>query len=345
LFAVELNVSLNCITFVYLIETIYHEIECTDEFFRLASIVSSSLHVNIINHSTVGKIQSNNVVDDDEKMAYEFLDDEFENNRTTKALETINKIESDLKLSCLLQVHQSKQSNTNIFHSDHTYSISTVYSTTHESSHQLPTSDSFYCRELLSKTNPSSAIDTIYLTDLSSDSFDAFLTSNPDMTFKELSNMSMEHDDSPYMFALEQPPSASSYPIASGQDEATDSSIDSSSCDTERDTVNRRGLKKSGGPLRRLARFGNKQVIKYSDEYHDRRVKNNEAVKKSRMKAKDKQKDTEVKMNKLAEENRTLNDRVDSLMKELQVLKSLYKELNQDLPASAVKALEIVNIR
>jgi hypothetical protein len=49
-------------------------------------------------------------------------------------------------------------------------------------------------------------------------------------------------------------------------------------------------------------------------------------------------------MNKLAEENRTLNERVDSLMKELQVLRSLYKELGQDLPVDAVKALEQINI-
>jgi predicted nuclease with TOPRIM domain len=94
----------------------------------------------------------------------------------------------------------------------------------------------------------------------------------------------------------------------------------------------------------KLARFGNKKVIKYSDEYHHQRLKNNESVKNSRFKAKQKQKETEGKMNKLAEENRTLNERVDSLMKELQVLRSLYKELGQDLPVDAVKALEQINI-
>jgi len=94
----------------------------------------------------------------------------------------------------------------------------------------------------------------------------------------------------------------------------------------------------------KLARFGNKKVIKYSDEYHHQRLKNNESVKNSRLKAKEKQKETEGKMNKLAEENRTLNERVDSLMKELQVLRSLYKELGQDLPVDAVKALEQINI-
>lgn len=94
----------------------------------------------------------------------------------------------------------------------------------------------------------------------------------------------------------------------------------------------------------KLARFGNKKVIKYSDEYHQQRLKNNESVKNSRIKAKQKQKETEVRMNKLAEENRVLNERVDTLMKELQVLRSLYKELGQDLPSDAVQALKQINI-
>ena len=94
----------------------------------------------------------------------------------------------------------------------------------------------------------------------------------------------------------------------------------------------------------KLARFGNKKVVKYSDEYHHQRLKNNESVKNSRLKAKKKQKETENKMNKLAEENHLLNERVNSLMKEIQVLRSLYKELGQDLPVDAVKALEQINI-
>jgi chromosome segregation ATPase len=94
----------------------------------------------------------------------------------------------------------------------------------------------------------------------------------------------------------------------------------------------------------KLARFGNKKVIKYSDEYHQQRIKNNESVKNSRIKAKQRQRDTEQQMTKLADENRTLNERVDSLMKELQVLRSLYKELGQDLPSDAVKALEQINV-
>jgi len=159
------------------------------------------------------------------------------------------------------------------------------------------------------------------------------------MIFKDLTDMTMEQNDEylPHVGMTTDIPSTT-------HDETTTSSGDSTSDDNERDEINRRGLKKSGGPVRKLARFGNKQVIKYSNEYHDRRIKNNEAVKKSRMKAKEKHKETESKMSQLANENRTLNDRVDLLMKELHVLKSLYKELNQDFPPSAVKALERANI-
>ncbi|CAF1081029.1 unnamed protein product [Didymodactylos carnosus] len=132
---------------------------------------------------------------------------------------------------------------------------------------------------------------------------------------------------------------------------SVDDSMDSSSFNDEdspgeqKDGIKRETSKSGGASVKKLARFGNKQVVKYSNEYHDRRVKNNEAVKKSRMKAKEKQKDTEGKLSKLAEENRKLNDRVDLLLKELHVLKSLYKELNQEVPPEALKSLERVNVR
>jgi hypothetical protein len=136
----------------------------------------------------------------------------------------------------------------------------------------------------------------------------------------------------------------STLPAVSANDETSISSFSSQQSDEhERDDINRRGLKKSGGPVRKLARFGNKQVIKYSDEYHDRRVKNNEAVKKSRLKAKEKQITSEFQMEKLSEENRMLNDRVDLLMKELQLLRSLYKELKHDLPVESSQTLERIN--
>ena len=266
---------------------------------------------------------------------------------TPAALTAINRIKSELKFLCSLQVHKS----TDLSATEEVHPISSDQYTTLEPSFNLPLTETFSLEELLnSQDNPSSNTPTTnqWLTDLPLDSFEEFLSLNSDMTFKELSNMSMEHNDG-YSQESSNPTSSSSsfpYPQAvATQDDATSSSNDSSVEENERDAINRRGLKKSGGPLRKLARFGNKQVIKYSDDYHDRRVKNNEAVKKSRMKAKEKHKETEVKMSQLAHENRSLNDRVDLLMKELQVLKSLYRELNQDIPTSAVKALERVNVR
>ncbi|CAF0869518.1 unnamed protein product [Adineta ricciae] len=210
--------------------------------------------------------------------------------------------------------------------------------------------------ELVNNTPLPSEFDDSWPTELEFDSFDQLLSPQLDMTYKEYTGMSMEQDDNnnnyfPHVGMTTDVCTTTSSnhdestTTSSNHDESTTSSVDSTSDDNERDDINRRGLKKSGGPVRKLARFGNKQVVKYSDEYHDRRVKNNEAVKKSRMKAKEKQKTTEVKMVELANENRSLTDRVDLLMKELQVLKSLYKELNQDLPSSAVKALERVNVR
>jgi predicted nuclease with TOPRIM domain len=61
------------------------------------------------------------------------------------------------------------------------------------------------------------------------------------------------------------------------------------------------------------------------------------------MKAKEKQQTTDVQMNQLTEENRALNERVDLLMKELQVLRSLYKELKQDVPSDSLQTMARVN--
>jgi hypothetical protein len=236
-------------------------------------------------------------------------------------------------------VRNSDGSSISIFNPNNSSSTSSNY-TTLEPSIELPIDDTFF-QEIFNSSELSPTLEDDWLTDFPGDSIDQLRATDPNMTFKELSDMTMEQNDEYY------PHVGMTTDVASTtNDEATRSSLDSTSDDTsERDDINRRGLKKSGGPVRKLARFGNKQVIKYSDEYHDRRVKNNEAVKKSRMKAKEKQKETEGKMSQLAKENRTLSDRVDLLMKELQVLKSLYKELNQDLPASAIKALERVNVR
>jgi hypothetical protein len=283
------------------------------------------------------------------KIKYEPLEksETEENNRqqaddkrlsTAAANAAIMKIKSELKFLCSLQVHNSDGSPISVFNTDNQPSTTSHY-TTLEPSFELPVDDTLF-QEILDNTEKSPTLDDDWLTDFPLDSIDQLLSTDPTMTFKDLTDMTMEQNDE-YLQHVEVTTDISS----TQHDETTTSSVDSASDDNERNDINRRGLKKSGGPVRKLARFGNKQVIKYSDEYHDRRIKNNEAVKKSRMKSKEKQKETAGKMQQLANENRSLNDRVDLLMKELQVLKSLYKELNQDLPISAVRALERVNLR
>jgi hypothetical protein len=236
-------------------------------------------------------------------------------------------------------VHSSDGSLISVFNTEAVPSASSTY-TNLEPSFDLSLGDPSFIQQILDSTDLTSSLSDI---DLDNDIFpdftdDSLLDFDPN-TMIELSNIPMESSQQYSDHEL-----TTTLPTVSTADETSISSVGSQpSDDSERDDINRRGLKKSGGPVRKLARFGNKQVIKYSEEYHDRRLKNNEAVKKSRMKAKDKQKTSEVQMNKLTEENRILNDRVDLLMKELQVLRSLYKELKQDSPVESVQALGRVN--
>ncbi len=76
--------------------------------------------------------------------------------------------------------------------------------------------------------------------------------------------------------------------------------------------------------------FGNKQVVKNTDEYVNRREKNNEAVKKCREKLNQQQKEREERLKILEDENNKLKNKNDTLMKELNVLKNL---LIQSSPA------------
>ena len=248
----------------------------------------------------------------------------------------IQRIKNELKLSSSLQVHSSDGSLISVFNTEAASAPeSSTDFTDLETSIDLPFGDPSFLEQFL--TNHQLSISSATLNyddelfkDLLDDphSFEPLTDFDPNMTIQELTNLPMESDES----CVSQELSCTPVP-PSPTDERTMSSCGSPSEDSERDDMNRRGVKKSGGPVRKLARFGNKQVIKYSEDYHDRRVKNNEAVKKSRMKAKEKQKSGEEQMSQLSEENRHLNDRVDMLMKELQVLRSLYKELKHDLPS------------
>lgn len=77
-----------------------------------------------------------------------------------------------------------------------------------------------------------------------------------------------------------------------------------------------------------VARFGNKYVVKHTDEYKERRNKNNDAVKRCRAKIQEKQKERETRLKELSDENRKLSNQVDSLTKELNVLKGILGNMN-----------------
>lgn len=65
---------------------------------------------------------------------------------------------------------------------------------------------------------------------------------------------------------------------------------------------------------------------KDSEEYRLRRERNNLAVKKSRMRSKQKAVDTQQRVNELKEENERLEAKIKLLSKELSVLKDLFLE-------------------
>ncbi len=65
---------------------------------------------------------------------------------------------------------------------------------------------------------------------------------------------------------------------------------------------------------------------KNSDDYRQRRERNNLAVKKSRMRSKQKAQDTQQRVNELKEENERLEAKIKLLSKELSVLKDLFLE-------------------
>uniref|UniRef100_UPI00398E932F CCAAT/enhancer-binding protein gamma-like n=1 Tax=Pristiophorus japonicus TaxID=55135 RepID=UPI00398E932F len=65
---------------------------------------------------------------------------------------------------------------------------------------------------------------------------------------------------------------------------------------------------------------------KESEEYRQRRERNNMAVRKSRLKSKQKAQDTQQRVEELKEENERLEAKIKLLSKELSVLKDLFLE-------------------
>lgn len=86
------------------------------------------------------------------------------------------------------------------------------------------------------------------------------------------------------------------------------------SCDSESDDS--QGQKRTSGKRQKLD--------KNSEEYRQRRERNNLAVRKSREASRKKAKETMDKVSKLRDENRALEQKVTILNKELLVLKDLF---------------------
>lgn len=74
------------------------------------------------------------------------------------------------------------------------------------------------------------------------------------------------------------------------------------------------------------------QPFKTNEEYHRRRERNNLAVRKSRDKAKQKQKESLHRLQELTVENKRLQMKAELLMKELVVLKGLFPTIGETPP-------------
>uniref|UniRef100_A0A8C1BX62 CCAAT/enhancer-binding protein gamma n=1 Tax=Cyprinus carpio carpio TaxID=630221 RepID=A0A8C1BX62_CYPCA len=81
-----------------------------------------------------------------------------------------------------------------------------------------------------------------------------------------------------------------------------------------------------GGKATPPSKMKKSSMDKNSDEYRQRRERNNLAVKKSRMRSKQKAQDTQQRVNELKEENERLEAKIKLLSKELSVLKDLFLE-------------------
>ena len=82
------------------------------------------------------------------------------------------------------------------------------------------------------------------------------------------------------------------------------------------------------------------QLEKGSVEYTLKRERNNVAVRKSRDKAKKRQKETEDKVKVLTNQNENLQKKVDLLTKELNVLKGLFANVGAALPKEYKQYIE-----
>lgn len=85
-----------------------------------------------------------------------------------------------------------------------------------------------------------------------------------------------------------------------------------------------------------FARVNRVMLSKSSDEYRQRRERNNAAVKKSRFKSKQKTLETQKRVDTLKDENAQLERRVESLSRELNFMRDIFvpRRTNQQQPQS-----------
>lgn len=77
-------------------------------------------------------------------------------------------------------------------------------------------------------------------------------------------------------------------------------------------------------PSTEMGRVNRKTMPKDSEEYRRRRERNNEAVKKSRSKSRQKTLETQHRVAQLREENKQLERRVESLTRELNFMRDIF---------------------
>merc|ERR1712072_189836 len=78
------------------------------------------------------------------------------------------------------------------------------------------------------------------------------------------------------------------------------------------------------GIYRRMPKIA-RQIDKNDPEYKVKRAKNNEAIKRTRQKAKEKAMETETRLENLRTENKSMEDKIDILGKEMKFLKDVYE--------------------
>ena len=83
-----------------------------------------------------------------------------------------------------------------------------------------------------------------------------------------------------------------------------------------------------------------KRMDKNTETYRAKRERNNIAVRRSREKKKQREIENEMKVQELTEENTTLQSRLDVVLKEMKLLKSLYQNIGVSLPPEAKNKIE-----